>query len=55
MSDHVGEWGLKDIRRRVTEMQELFAGTELENGDGIEIVGDEIRLNIAALPLAPEN
>lgn len=48
-----GEWGLKDIRARITELQAL--ATDLENGDGIEIVGDEIRLDIASLPLAPEN
>ena len=50
-----GEWGIKDMRARIAALEALLAAADLENGDGIEIVGDEIRLDIASLPTAPEN
>jgi len=50
-----GEWGLADIKARIRELQTLIAETSTQDGDGIEIVGDEIRMNIDSLTLAPEN
>jgi len=50
-----GEWGLADIKARIRELQALVTETALQEGDGIEIVGDDIRLDIDSLTLAPEN
>ncbi len=50
-----GEGGIQYIRAKLAALQAVIDGTNLEDGDGIEIVGDEIRLDIANLPTAPEN
>jgi hypothetical protein len=47
-----GEWGLTDMRAKLAALEALLAQAELEDGDGIDIVGDEIRLDIDSLPLA---
>jgi hypothetical protein len=47
-----GEWGMADIKARIAALQALITGTDLEEGDGIEIVGEEIRLDIDSLPMA---
>lgn len=55
-----GEWGIKDIRSKVAEIETVLAEgvTRIDvsaSTDGIEMVGNELRLKIDALPLAPEN
>lgn len=54
-----GEWGLNDIKARVAQLQTDVAtlgsiDVTAEN-DGIKKVGNELRLDIDALPTAPEN
>lgn len=50
-----GEWGLNDIKTRIARLETLREAADVEQGDGIKIVGDEVRLDIASLPTAPEN
>lgn len=50
-----GEWSLTDIKRRIAELEAQRDALEMQDGDGLTIVGDEIRLDIASLPTAPEN
>lgn len=50
-----GEWGLNDMKLRIARLELLRDSAEIEEGDGIKIVGDEVRLDIASLPTAPEN
>jgi hypothetical protein len=44
-----------DIEVRVEAIEALIENTDLEQGDGIDIVGNDIRLDIENLPLAPGN
>jgi head-tail adaptor len=44
-----------DIEIRVEAIEALIENTDLEQGDGIDIVGNDIRLDIDHLPLAPGN
>ena len=50
-----GEWGISDMRARIAELQELIKRVGLQDGDGLALVGEELRLDIASLPIAPEN
>lgn len=55
----VGSWGLNDIKARVAQLQTDVAAMESIDvsaaNDGIKKVGSELRLDIDALPTAPEN
>jgi hypothetical protein len=50
-----GEWGLADIKARIRELEALIGQVELEDGDGLTLVGEELRLDIESLSLAPGN
>lgn len=50
-----GEWGMADIKARIAQLEAEREATAIAEGDGLTIVGDEIRLDIASLPTAPEN
>jgi Phage head-tail joining protein len=42
-----------DIENRVAALETVIENVEIESGDGLAIVGDEMRVDIDNLPLAP--
>ena len=43
-----------DIDNRVSTLEAILENVEIEGGDGLVVVGDEMRVDIDSLPIAPE-